>query len=67
MKKEDSRLSEIEIVQQIFSCLFTIIVVLEIKKVILAFIFVFIVLRTVSHIFVRLFKPSGTGPNALKS
>ena len=37
------------------------------KQVILAFIFVFIVDRTVSYIFERLFKPSGTGPNVLKS
>ena len=39
----------------------------EHKQVILAFIFVFIVYRIVSYIFERLFKPSGTSPNVLKS
>ena len=39
----------------------------EHKQVILAFIFVFIVYRIVSYIFERLFKPSRTGPNVLKS
>ena len=34
---------------------------------ILAFLFVFIVYRTVSYFFERLFKPSGTGPNVLKT
>ena len=63
-KKEDSRLSEIEIIQYIFSRLFTIIKLLF-WKVILPFIFVFIVYRTVSHIFERLFKPGGNRPNIL--
>ena len=35
----------------------------EHKQVILAFLFVFIVYRTVSYIFERLFRPSGTGAN----
>ena len=44
------------------------IAVLEInEQVIFAIIFVYIVYRTVSYIFERLFKPSGTGPNVLKS
>ena len=46
----------------------TIIVVWEInKQVNLAFLFVFIVYRTVSNVFERLLRPSGTGPNVLKS
>ena len=44
IKKDDSRLLQIEIIKYIVSCLFTIIVVLDINnQVILAFIFVFIV------------------------
>ena len=64
IKKEDSRLSEL------YSRFFTFIYhycCFEHKQVILAFIFVFIVSRIVSYIFERLFKPSGTGPNVLKS
>ena len=39
----------------------------EHKQVIIAFMSAFIVYCTVSYIFERLFKPSGTGPNVLKS
>ena len=42
--------------------------ILEInKQVILAFTFDFIVYRTVAYVFERLFKPSETAPNILKS
>ena len=64
VKKGDSRLSELYsqfFFTFIYHCCF------EHKQVILAFIFVFIVYRIVSYIFERLFKPSGTGPNVLKS
>ena len=64
IKKEDSRLSEL------YSRFFTFIYhycCFEHKQVILAFIFVFIVYRIVSYILERLFKPSGTGMNVLKS
>ena len=63
--KNDSHLSELY--SRFFSRLFTIYCCFEHKQVILAFIFVFIVYRIVSYIFERLFKPSGTGPNVLKS
>ena len=68
VKKEDSRLSEIEIIKKIVSHLFTITVVFELnKQMILAFIFVFVVYHTVCYVFKRLFWHGGTGPKFLKS
>ena len=51
-----------------FTFIYHNIVVLEInKQTILAFIFFFIVYPTVFYVFERLFRPSGTSLNVLKS
>ena len=65
--KADNRLSEIDFIQWIFFTSIYHYCCFGNKQVILAFIIFFIVYRTVSYIFERLFKPSGTGPNVLKS